>query len=420
MARRPSRGSTPRRGAGDWIDDLPFGTIVLHRTVGLYRNLEQTVFPERATPAGLANARARVLDALAAAGAASRRPLAVLDGSFASLLDPATGPGPAYFAGLPLPRDPKAARWDEATFADLGGGAMTAVVNAEDHLALFDRSEGPFVRQWKTLDLVADAVGKTAPFAYAPDYGHLAANPDHVGTGLVLSCDVSLFGLCIDRSLDASLRALDRLGFLTEPVYGPFPGEDSPVEAPGCLYRIVSARDTGAARDIVARMDAVCREVARQEQNARLRLLDDRSPELLDFVARSVAAGAYAHAAPASEAIDLALAAIFAADLGLLRLRKRELEPLLALPALLAAEAAAAPAAHGDAEAKDGTAAHGGAEAKDGAAADGGTEEKKSKDAPSAHGRDTDADTTERRAARAALLAPVFRPLLPQLDRLGD
>lgn len=364
MADRPA--SRPRR-RGDWLDDLPFRTIVFHRTAGLYRNLDETVFPERATPAGLANARTRVCDALAAAGAASRRPLTVLEGGYGKLLDPATGPGPSYFEGLPVPADPKAARWEEATFADLGGGAMTAVVNAEDHLALFDRSEGPFLRQWKTLDTVAAAVGQAAPFAYSPDYGHLAANPDHVGTGLVLCCDVSLFGLCVDRTLDPALRALDRLGFSTTPVFGPYEGEDNPVEAPGCRYRVASVRDTGAERDVVGRMDAVCRELARQEQNARLRLLQAKSMDLYDFVARSVAAGACARTMARSEALDLIFAVLFAEDLGLLRLPSRAAEVLRALPAAL-------PDARLPADVPGGV-----------------------------------------RAARAALLRPVFTTLLPQV-----
>ena len=358
--------SRPRR-RGDWLDDLPFRTIVFHRTAGLYRNLDETVFPERATPAGLANARSRVCDALSSAGSAARRPLTVLEGSYARLLDPATGPGPSYFEGLPVPADPKAARWDEATFADLGGGAMTAVINAEDHLALFDRSEGPFLRQWKTLDTVAAAIGKTAPFAYSPDYGHLASNPDHVGTGLVLCCDVSLFGLCIARTLDSALRALDRLGFSTTPVFGPYEGEESPVEAPGCRYRVASVRDSGAERDVVGRMDAVSRELARQEQNARLNLLGSKSMELYDFIARSVAAGACARTMPLSEALDLVFAVLFAADLGLLRLTRRTEEILRALPVAL--DDARLPA-----------------------------------DVPGGV-----------RAARAALLRPVFSSLLPQV-----
>ena len=61
------------RRRGDWLGELPFRTIVLHRTVGLFRNLAETVFPERATPAGLAGARDRLFEALSSAASASRR-----------------------------------------------------------------------------------------------------------------------------------------------------------------------------------------------------------------------------------------------------------------------------------------------------------------------------------------------------------
>lgn len=309
-----------RRSRGDWLSELPFRTIVLHRTVGLYRNLAETVFPERATPAGLAGARTRVLEALSSAASATRRRVSRVEGGWEAAcggVPPAEAP---FFAGLPVPADPKAARWTEADFADVGRGAITAVVCAEDHLALFDRSGAPFARQWRTLETFASAVGAAAPFAESEEYGFLAANPDHVGNGLVLSCDVSLFGLCIDRTLDPALRALDRLGFSTPAVLPPAEGEESPIDAPGCRYRILSQHDSGEARDVVGRMDAVCREVARQEQNARLRLLARGSAELADFLARSLAAGANARLLSPGEAADIADAALFAEDLGLLRL----------------------------------------------------------------------------------------------------
>ena len=308
------------RRRGDWLGELPFRTIVLHRTVGLFRNLAETVFPERATPAGLVGARDRLFEALSAAASASRRRFAPLEGGWEAAcggVPPAEAP---FLSGIPVPADPKAARWTEAAFADIGRGAITAIVNAEDHLALFDRSGAPFARQWRTLETFAAAVGAAAPFAESEEYGFLSANPDHVGTGLVLSCDVCLLGLCIDRTLDQALNALDRLGFSTPAVLPHGEGEENPIEAPGCRYRILSIHDTGEARDVVGRMDAVCREVARQEQNARLRLLAKGSADLADFLARSLATGAHARVLPPSEAADLADAALFAEDLGLLRL----------------------------------------------------------------------------------------------------
>ena len=319
---------------GDWVARLPFGTVVYHRVVALYRNLEETVFPERATPAGLENARSRVFDALASAGAAARKPARFFEGSFPDVSEPGRGhPDAGYFDGLPVPSDVRAARWDQASFADLGKGAVTAVVNAEDHLALFDRSNGPFSRQWRTLDTLSARMGTVAPFAKSDDYGYLAADPDRVGTGLELFCDVSLFGLCLARDLDASLRALDRLGFDCDPVFEPpEDDDDGGLDAPGCRYWIRSSRDAGSEPDVVGRMDAVCRELARQECNARMRLVENRSPALTDFIMRSLATGTVAELVSWSEAIDIAHAALLADDLGLLRLKARERDALAAVP----------------------------------------------------------------------------------------
>ena len=339
-----SSGPRSSSARGDWVAQLPFGTIVVHRAVALYRNLEETVFPERATPAGLENARARVFDALASAGAAARKPARFFDGSLPALFEPGDGhPAPGYFDGLPVPPDLHESRWDEASFADLGHGAVTAVVNAEDHLALFDRSGGPFSRQWRTLDALASRMASVAPFAKSDEYGYLAADPDRVGTGLELFCDMSLFGLCLARDLDASLRALDRLGFDADPVFeAPDDDDDSALDAPGCRYWIRSSRDAGSERDVVGRMDVVCRELARQEQNARLRLLEARSPALADFVMRSLATGAVAATVSWAEAVDMALAVLFAEDLGLVRLTAAERSRFAAVPAKLSDAALAA------------------------------------------------------------------------------
>jgi hypothetical protein len=94
------------RRRGDWLGELPFRTIVLHRTVGLRRSLAETVFPERATPAGLAGARDRLFEALSSAASASRRRFAPLEGGWEAAcggVPPAEAP---FFAGIPVPADP--------------------------------------------------------------------------------------------------------------------------------------------------------------------------------------------------------------------------------------------------------------------------------------------------------------------------
>ncbi|MBQ7666723.1 MAG: hypothetical protein IJS46_01870 [Kiritimatiellae bacterium] len=323
-----------RFSRGDWVSHLPFSTIVFHRTVALYRNLEETVFPERATPAGLENSKTRVFDAIAAAGASARKAARFFSDSPPAIFESGAGHPPhGYFDGLPMPSDMDASRWNAASFADMGGGAVTAVVNAEDHLALFDRSNAPFSRQWRTLDSLAEKIGRIAPFAKSEEYGYLAANPDRVGTGMELFCDFSLFGLCVSREIEPSLNALERIGFEARPVFEPpQDDEESAFDAPGCRYWIHSARDAGTEADIVGRMDSVCRELARQEQNARLRLIETRSPQLEDFIMRSIAAGAFASWMSWGEAVDISLAILFAEDAGLLKLDSRLREKIAAVP----------------------------------------------------------------------------------------
>ncbi len=368
-----------RPGRGDWLRDLPFGTIVFRRSVALHRNLADAVFPERQAPEGRETARGIALRALRAGAAARRMKVAELAGSYDDLRRPEAGGAlrDNPFEGLPLPRDPEALA--RASFADVGGGAALAVFNAEDHLSLYATADAPYAKQWRDLDAILAEASHEAPFAYDAAWGHLSANPDHAGTGLALSLDVGLFGLFLARTLDPALRALDRLGFETVPTFGPFPDDESGLDAPGCRYVVRSIRNAGTERDIVGRMDATARELARQEQNARLKLLGSRAPELSDFVARSVAAGAFARQMQQGEALDVALAVPFAADLGLLRLGARQRAAFADLARVLA-YAEPAPAANGE--------------------------------------RAAPAVREALASRRAELLRPLFLPLLPQLDRL--
>lgn len=278
---RDMPGRTPR---GDWLERLPFATIVYGRSVSLYRNLEDTIFPGRASETGRAEFRSRLETALAGAG------------------------------------------------RKFHPESMAVRYNEEDHLTLQGVGIEPFAAQFKKLSACAEAIAKREPFARSAEYGYLSANPDHTGAGLSLTCDLCLFGLCITRTLDPALRALERLGFDVPATFGRArlaagagnepPEDEFTVEAPGCRYLVSSVRDVGTERTVLARMDAVCREVARQEQNARLRLLDGGpSAELLDFVHRSVAIGACAKTLGLSEALDIVFAVQFALDMGLLKSR---------------------------------------------------------------------------------------------------
>lgn len=313
-----------RSRRGDWLRDLPFRTVVFRRGVALHRNFEGAAFPERQSDDGRAAMRETALRALRAGAAARRMKVEELPGSWEDLRRPladgALRDDP--FAGLPLSRDPAAIA--RASFASVGKGAALAAFNGEDHLSLFSGTDAPYSKQWRELDAILAEASHEAPFAHDTTWGFLSANPDRAGTGLSLSLDVGLFGLYLSRTLDPALRALDRLGFETVPTFGPFPEDESPLDAPGCRYTVRSVRNAGTERDIVGRMDATARELARQEQNARFKLLDASSPELLDFVARSVSAGAHARMMQQGEALDVVLAVRFAEDLGLLGLSARQ------------------------------------------------------------------------------------------------
>lgn len=299
--------------AGDWVEGLMFRSIVLSRSATLYRNLANTLFPERLS----GETRAALRDRLCAAilkdpSVLGRKAFALRaeDESFEHEADRLFGYGLVTKLFLE----------HKAGAAILGGpGAAAVCINDEDHLTFKCSDPKPFLAQWQSLHAAAKALENRVPFANNPAYGYLSANPEHSGTGLKLTGSFCFFGLFLMKELEQVLRGIERLGFDVSPVFILSEEEESPLDSPGCCYRVTSTQTLGKEEDVIERMERICAEIATQEQNARLRLMEERQEVLHDFVRRSVAVGSVAAQVSESEGIDLVSAMIFAVDMGLFK-----------------------------------------------------------------------------------------------------
>jgi len=303
-------GINRKRAQRDWVETLPFPSIVVTRTTTVFRNLSGFAFPERLSDEERKTLRDRICDALSSKAVVSgRRGVAIKGGddNFMPEVDRLHGYG-----------------WVSPEFILRASGSavvsipgpLSVLVNDEDHLTFICSDSVPLNEQWKRVKAAASAFGRRIPYARHSTYGYLSANPDHVGTGLRVSASLCLFGLYLMKALDPVLNGLERLGFSVTPMFVPSEPEDHPLDAPGCCYRIHSPQMLAQPEAIIARSDHVFAEVARQEAQARERLRQERFEVLQDFVLRAIGVGSLAVQVSESEGIDMVCAMRLGLDLG--------------------------------------------------------------------------------------------------------
>lgn len=274
------------RESDAWFANAEDAGVHFGRSVTLYRNLAATKFPERCPKSELA--------------------------TIAKQIDAAT-------AEIGIPDD-----------IDLS-------VNESDHITLDYVGNGVSLEeQAKYLNAYLDKLSaKLGDFARDDHFGFLAADPDHADLGMGVSCGFSLFGLFLTRTLDASIRALERLGFDVDPDITPVPGEIDPVYAPGCRYIVTLNREHGSAKIALKRSEAVFTELARQELLARIRLVEaDENKDLCDctlrdFITRSHVIGCVSSSIQRSEALDICHTLLLAGATAIHPIGKRAVRDIL-------------------------------------------------------------------------------------------
>ena len=301
--------ATKKHKKRDWLDLIDFKTVVLSRSAFLYRNLANTLFPDRLSGSEIEKVRDRIIDATRSVNSTLKEAAVIFkDGSpeFDTAADKLRG------YGL-LTKSFSEHRAGAALVTGLG--SVSVLVNDEDHLTFLTNESAPFSELWLQGESLAQSLEKSLHFASSPIYGFLSANPDHVGTGLRFSCCFCFFGLYLMKELEPVLRGIERLGFEVVPMFVLSENEENPLDAPGCCYRVTSTQTMWREEEIIERMDRLCAELARQERNARIRLIETKPLVLVDFVVRSVAVGSASLQMSESEGLDIAYTLLFAADM---------------------------------------------------------------------------------------------------------
>lgn len=301
-----SNRKKPKR---NWAEKLYFHSIMVGRSTSIFRNLRDSIFPERLSEERLKHLRDRLCAEILKAPCVLGKQAFTMTfehDSFHREVDRLLGYGlvtpffMAHCAGSAIVAAP---------------GSVSVSINDEDHLTFRFSEAVPFAEQWKRVNAAAEAMSQRTAFAYNATYGYLSANPGHVGLGLRLTATFCLFGLYLMKELEPVLYGLERLGFAISPMYVLSEQEENPLDTPGCCYRIHLTQMLGRVDDLIARAEHVFAEVAHQEEQARFRLRAERFEVLEDFVMRSIGVSTLGVQVGESEGIDMVNAMIFGLDM---------------------------------------------------------------------------------------------------------
>lgn len=188
----------------------------------------------------------------------------------------------------------------------------SVMINEEDHLRIqVVRGGFHLKRAWKQADALDTAIEGALDFAFSPSLGYLTACPTNVGTGMRASAMLHLPGLVMAGQMDKVMRALNQDGLA---VRGWF-GEGS--EAFGSIFQISNQQTLGPAEsEILNNLSGWLKSVIEQEENARLRLLENDPEKFFDQLARSFGVLRHARMLSSSEAMNNLSLMRLACDMG--------------------------------------------------------------------------------------------------------
>jgi protein arginine kinase len=192
--------------------------------------------------------------------------------------------------------------------------SIAVMINEEDHLRLQAVASGFNLKStWEAINALDTALEEKLDFAFSPELGYLTACPTNLGTGLRASAMLHLPGLVIQDHIEKVVRMVNQLGMA---VRGHL-GEGS--EATGSFFQISNQQTLGESEEtILQRLRQILRAIIEQEQNARLRILEEKPHKLFDKIGRAYGILQNGHLLSSEEAMNLLSLMRLAVDLGIL------------------------------------------------------------------------------------------------------
>ncbi len=202
---------------------------------------------------------------------------------------------------------------------------MSVMVNEEDHIRIQSLQPGLNLQEaWRLADKMDDLLEGQLSYAFSPKLGYLTSCPSNVGTGMRASVMLHLPGLVLMEEMGPIINGISKIGLAVRGMWG------EGTEAAGNMFQVSNQITLGRREDeIISHLEQIVLELIEHENNARGRLMDERSLMVEDHVARAFGILSNARLLSSGEALNLLSTVRLGLDLGMInQFSRRELDTL--------------------------------------------------------------------------------------------
>ncbi len=290
-----------------------YGNVVLSSRVRFARNVDGERFPDWDDAEHLCLLRERFAEACFKAGKNVRRKM--------------------EFYPIDTDPDGEAERLEEARLvspllADRGGGGLvmctgtkvselmplSVMINEEDHFRIQALKQGYDIDGAFALANDFDnALSTHIKYAFSPKLGYLTSCPSNIGTGMRLSVELYLPGICMCEEFEALSNALGALRLVVRGNKG----ENSQVS--NYVVQVSTGGTLGYSEgQVIDSFKRIIDEVIRQERLARRYIIRNKTDNLIDYFARALALASGARKIDYDESVAILHAVMLGLELGIL------------------------------------------------------------------------------------------------------
>lgn len=202
---------------------------------------------------------------------------------------------------------------------------LAVMVNEEDHIRIQSLRPGLDLQgAWKAADKIDDEIESKLSYAFSPKLGYLTSCPSNVGTGMRASVMLHLPGLVLMEEMEPVINGISKIGLAVRGMWG------EGTEAAGNMFQVSNQITLGRREDeIIAHLEQIVLELIEHENNARQRLMSEKSVMMDDHVARAFGTLSNARLISSGEALNLLSTLRLGLDLGMIdQFSRRELDML--------------------------------------------------------------------------------------------
>ena len=271
----------------------PQDKIVISSRIRLARNLRKSPFPGWAKKPDRIKAAERIRPAVES--------LPELAGGFAESMDNLPAIDKQLLVERHLISREHAAKGAGSAMVLNREESLCVMINEEDHIRMQALRPGLQLKEvWQSIAKVDAQLEQKLEFAFTREWGYLTACPTNLGTGIRVSAMLHLPGLVLAEQINQIIQSVNKLGLAVRGLYG------EGTEALGNVFQVSNQMTLGETEQaIVERLNKVLAQIIEHEENARLRLLEQKPRVLLNHIGRAFGTLANAHIISSKETMNL-------------------------------------------------------------------------------------------------------------------